>query len=297
MNMEVVAGAASVSQLVAYSFSSLRYLQQLYTEIKICGSAYRNEEASLSLLLNVIRDLEKQGVSDSDPILPILIDVSRLACEILHLLQPRRLLGFNWTPFTKQDELKSAFRALDRQQKLLHLRVSGEALTTLRAAVNRQGTDLSLAPSNTMPTTPSKVICPISCSKLVFMIANSRQLSVSNNNVDGVDEVVNRHDSLAGEIDVNDNTICLTALQQVGNREQMSEERMAGIKHEQLTLVAEKASNTKSDKGKEQTTTPATSQGAAQGGGVLVTVSSEERANETEFMRRKRVDHYNKRLE
>jgi hypothetical protein len=85
--MEMVAGAASVTQLVAYSFSSIRYLQRLYNELKAHGSSYRDEETNLRLLLDVIRGLCQKGVKDNDPILPILVDLTGLACDILHLLQ------------------------------------------------------------------------------------------------------------------------------------------------------------------------------------------------------------------
>jgi hypothetical protein len=136
--MEMVAGAASVSQLVAYSLSSARYLQRLYSEIRTHGSTYRNEESNLSLLLDVVQGFSKQGVSNTKFILPILIDISTLACEIMHLLQPRKLWGVDWTPFTKQDALRAAFESLDKKQKLLHLHVSqanGKALTAIQHAL------------------------------------------------------------------------------------------------------------------------------------------------------------------
>jgi hypothetical protein len=155
--MDVVAGVASVSQLIAYSLSSAHCLQQLYSELKNFGTAYRNEEANVCLLLHVIKGISDQGVADSDPILPILLDISRLACEILHLLQPRRLWGINWTPLTRQDELKSSFTALDKKQKLLHLTVSGETLTALRTGLSRQGSFFSLDPTHAMDTPSAKV--------------------------------------------------------------------------------------------------------------------------------------------
>jgi len=144
--MDAIAGAASVSQLVAYSFSSIRYLQQLYTELKTGNSVYRNEEKNISLLLDVIKRLSSQNVPDSDPILPILIDISGLACEILHLLRPKRLLGYNWTSFTTQDKINLAFESLDKKRKLLHLYISqanNEALVALRETVEKQNANHS----------------------------------------------------------------------------------------------------------------------------------------------------------
>jgi hypothetical protein len=137
--MEVIAGAASVSQVVVYSFSSIRYVQELYVRLKGCGSAYRDEETNLSLLLDIIRSLSSQGVKDNDPILPILIEIARLACEILHLLKPRILLGLNWTPLTKQDELKSTLQTLETKRKLLHLhlaRANSKVLVAIQESVD-----------------------------------------------------------------------------------------------------------------------------------------------------------------
>lgn len=160
--MEIVSGIASISQIAVYSLSSVRYLQQLYIELKNSRAAYRNEEANVCLLLHVVKGLSDQGVADSDPILPVLLDICRLACEILHLLQPRRLLGINWTPLIRQDELKSSFEALGNNQKLLHLHVSGETLKAIRTRFSRQGSDFSLASTLLMTAPRSKVSSPYS---------------------------------------------------------------------------------------------------------------------------------------
>jgi hypothetical protein len=131
--MDMVAGAASVSQLFAYSVSSTRYLQELYTQLKAGDSVYRDGENKISLLLNVIKRLSShQQIKDSDPIRPVLIDISRLACQLLHLLQPKRILGYNWTALMARDKIDSAFKALDENRKLLHLCVSQASNDTLR---------------------------------------------------------------------------------------------------------------------------------------------------------------------
>ena len=121
-----------------------------------------NEETNISLLLDVIKDLSKQGIEDSNPILPVLIDISGLACEILCLLQPKRLLGFNWAPFAKQDKLKAAFEALDKKRKLLHLHMShanNSALSALQEAFHKQqdGTSLALQHPMAPPITATSV--------------------------------------------------------------------------------------------------------------------------------------------
>jgi hypothetical protein len=163
--MEVVGNVASVSQVVVYSFSTFRCLQKLYVELKSCGSAYHDEESNLSLLLGVIKSLSKQGVNDNNPILPVLIEICRLACEILHLLQPRILWGINWTHLAKQEELKSAFQALEKKRELLHLHLAqanNATLAALQEAVRKQqpNTQPNTVPPHEMVQSPPQSTVP-----------------------------------------------------------------------------------------------------------------------------------------
>jgi hypothetical protein len=140
MIMEVIGGAASVSQLVVYISSSARTLHRLYTELRNGDSAYRNEETNIGLLLNILQRLERQDLEDHNPVLPVLIAISGLACQVLNLLQPRKVFGINWTPITAQDKLNSAFESLDKKRRLLHLYVSQthhDALVDLRETIDR----------------------------------------------------------------------------------------------------------------------------------------------------------------
>ncbi|KAH3907386.1 hypothetical protein HBI56_157610 [Parastagonospora nodorum] len=268
--MDIVAGAASVSQLIAYSLSSAHCLQQLYNELKNFGTSYRNEETNVCLLLDVIKGLSDQGVDDSDPILPILLDISRLACEILHLLQPRRLLGINWTPLTKQDELKSSFGALDKKQKLLHLRVSGETLTALRT-VSRQGSFFSLAPTHTMATPPPP------------------KFTCNNNNIRGVQEVLCGYEVRPIDAEVNNNDVSFMSVNRAGNKNELSGEQIVKIVSEQATHSSEKAAN---DAAKQD---QAGNQGAT-GGRVMLSAFCEggrsEQSDFTRNMRNKRLNHF-----
>jgi hypothetical protein len=156
--MEVIASVSSVSQLVAYSFSSFQYVQRLYTALKNGHSTYRNEETNIVLLLDVIKRLPSQNINDSDAILPILIDISGLACEILHLLQPKQFLGINWTPITGPNKLVSAFEALNKKERLLHLYItqaSNEALAAIQKAVGGPSANTSLSSPDIMASPPS----------------------------------------------------------------------------------------------------------------------------------------------
>jgi len=156
LNMEMIAGIASVSQLVAYSFSSFRCLFRLYVEIKN-DSEYRTESTYIVLLLDIIKHLSSQKIEDSDPVLPVLIDISELVCEIRRHLQPRSLWGFNWISGISRDLARSAFDALDKKRALLHLYISqtnNNTLATLQKTIDRQVDSTNLVLQHKMAEPP-----------------------------------------------------------------------------------------------------------------------------------------------
>ncbi|EUC34188.1 hypothetical protein COCCADRAFT_25671 [Bipolaris zeicola 26-R-13] len=140
-NMELVGCAASVSQLLVYLSSSATSLQRLYTELIHCNSTYCDEAINIRLLLHTIQRLGQQQVNDNDdhsPVLPVLISISGIACQVLHLLKPKRIFGIDWAPVTSQDKISSAFETLDKKRNLLQLYISQEhqeALLDLRQTV------------------------------------------------------------------------------------------------------------------------------------------------------------------
>jgi hypothetical protein len=153
--MEVIGGAASVSQLMVYISSSVRALHRLYTELHDGDSAYCDEEINIGLLLNILQRLARQGIEDHHHVLPVLIAISGVACEVLNLLQPRKVLGINWAPLTAQAKLKAAFESLNKKRRLLHLYVSQthhDALVNLRETIERSSMTV---PSHRTPHAPS----------------------------------------------------------------------------------------------------------------------------------------------
>ncbi|KAF2849547.1 hypothetical protein T440DRAFT_508702 [Plenodomus tracheiphilus IPT5] len=148
--MEVIAGIASASQIVAYSISCAHYLAQLHSELKDSHSTYSSEETKINLLLDVIRRLPTQNIQGVDPILRILVDISGLACEILYLLQPKGSWT-RWTTIPLRNKLALAFEVLDRKEKLLHLYItqaSHSALEDMRTSIN--GHLIASSPAYTM---------------------------------------------------------------------------------------------------------------------------------------------------
>ncbi|KAF2827812.1 hypothetical protein CC86DRAFT_404855 [Ophiobolus disseminans] len=225
--MEVIAGAASVSQLVAYSFSSIRYLQQLYTELNTGDSVYRNEEKNVGLLLGVIKRLTDQNIQDTDPILPILIDISGLACEILSLLLPKRRFGYNWTALTAQNKIKAAFETLDKKQKLLQLymlQANNDALFAIRTIIDQQS------------------IKPLSCTSTM----NSRPaITVERNFNESYLETGSGHEA-ALQSNHNDSTILTKEVVVDGNRAENSEATRLKVQRREVELARARltASNT-----------------------------------------------------
>jgi hypothetical protein len=132
ITMEVVSCAASVSQLVVYIASSSRKLERLCHEIRDGFAIYREEESNICLLLNILQRLSQRAIADAEPILPVLIAISGIACQVLYLLQPNKIFGINWTPITAHEKISAAFLSLDKKRKLLHLYLSQAHYDALR---------------------------------------------------------------------------------------------------------------------------------------------------------------------
>ncbi|KAI8932231.1 hypothetical protein NX059_011110 [Plenodomus lindquistii] len=139
--MDVIAGVASVAQLGAYSLSTVRSLQQLYTELENRKSNYHDEERNISLLLRIIQRLASRDIKDCDHIIPILLDISGLACQILHLLRPKNRTAFFLSAFTNPGKLNLALEALDKKRPLLQLyisQVNNDTLAELHERLDKQ---------------------------------------------------------------------------------------------------------------------------------------------------------------
>ena len=138
--MELVGYAASISQLAVYLTSSAVSLKKLYTELRNGDSTYHSDATNIELLLNIFQRLRDQKIDNHDPVLPVLIAISGLATELLHLLQPRKKFGINWAPIIRQDKITSAFESLDKKRRILHLYISQAhqaALIDLRETIDK----------------------------------------------------------------------------------------------------------------------------------------------------------------
>jgi len=140
--MEVIGCAASVSQLLVYVTSCSLSLHRLCSVLRRGRSIYRDDETNINLLLKILDRLPGQSKQADDPIIPILLAISGIACQALHLLRPKTICGIDWTPLISQDKIQLAFQSLDKQRRLLHLYISQahhEALIDLRDTIGRSG--------------------------------------------------------------------------------------------------------------------------------------------------------------
>lgn len=219
--MEVVAGAASISQLVAYSFSSIRYLRQLHAELTSDNSVYHNEERNISLLLGVLNRLTTQSITHSDSVLPILIDISGIACDLLNLLRPKRLLGYNWTTLTARDRTTAAFEALDRKQNLLHLYISQANNDALAAIYETMNQDTQHTPT-----------------QATYVRAT---VSVKNNNVEGYSETGSGYESeVQPNVEDHGNNVPAGGTLFSGNKTQNEQATILALQGRQAEIASQK---------------------------------------------------------
>ncbi|CBX95717.1 hypothetical protein IAQ61_004550 [Plenodomus lingam] len=144
--MEAISIAASVSQIVVYSVSSIHYLRKLTSELTQGSSAYYEEEKSIRSLLDIVSRLYLQNeIDDSDHLLSILLDISRVSCDILHCFRPKIVWGLNLAPIINKDKILSSLALLDTKRKLLHIH---NTLSLLQPGHQRHQTRSTMAQQN-----------------------------------------------------------------------------------------------------------------------------------------------------
>lgn len=95
MTMDVVSGIASVSQLVAYSYSTAQILKKLFHLTRRQSSWLRRHQSNVRITLAIVESLSQKAASGS--ILEILVEVAKTAQSTLNLIsrsQKPGLFGF-----------------------------------------------------------------------------------------------------------------------------------------------------------------------------------------------------------
>ncbi|KAF2231983.1 hypothetical protein EV356DRAFT_506169 [Viridothelium virens] len=122
--MDIVGATASIAQLAAYCKSACQHLWQVYKAVRNGPAAFSDQSLNISILLNIIDRVRNQESFQERVILPLLVDISTLACKIHSLLERRGLFGLHWALFTKCEALSEAFTSLSAKRDLLHLHIS-----------------------------------------------------------------------------------------------------------------------------------------------------------------------------
>lgn len=123
-DMEIVGGAASSLQLVAYGHVVTQRLVQLFKAVQEGPQVCRQQGSNIRFLLDLIRRICDSEAPDIDAILPLLISTANIANSLLNLLQPPSTLYSRWLWISKGGEIEDTFRALNDKTRLLQLHIS-----------------------------------------------------------------------------------------------------------------------------------------------------------------------------
>ncbi|KAI9660654.1 MAG: hypothetical protein M1821_010006 [Bathelium mastoideum] len=129
--MDIIASTASVAQLVAYSHSAVQKLFRLHQAVRNGPTSYSDQKTNISILLHIVRRISRQGILQEELVLPILVEISAIACRIECLLNQKGIFGYHWTSLGSCKTLSEAFFSLNTKRDLLHLCISGENQETL----------------------------------------------------------------------------------------------------------------------------------------------------------------------
>ena len=157
--MEIVAGAASLTQLSAYAYSTTRRLIDLYKAAQEGPSFCREQSCNIRFLLRSIQRICSLEAPDTDSLLPLLISIADLSSSILNLLGPTGALRNKWLWVSKSRQFEEAFQALGEKTNLLQLCIA-ERTYTLVGAISRNSDQKMNA--NRSTGTPS-VRIPLRC--------------------------------------------------------------------------------------------------------------------------------------
>ena len=122
--MDVAAGVASVTQLVAYGHVVIRHLVQLYKAAQEGPSFCRVQHFNIGILLESVQRICTNETQNTDSILPLLIATTELACSLLNWLQPKGALHNRWLWISKAREIESLFCALNDKTRLLQFHIT-----------------------------------------------------------------------------------------------------------------------------------------------------------------------------
>ena len=122
--MDIVGGAANVTQLVAYSGALVQRLVKLYKASSEAPSFCRNQRIMICFLLESVQRISLDDSLDIDIILPILVGITGLANSLLDLLEPKGIWYRHLHWISKGTDIDNGLRALNDKTHLLQLHMT-----------------------------------------------------------------------------------------------------------------------------------------------------------------------------
>ena len=200
--MDIVAGTASVTQLVAYSHVAVQRLVQLYKSAQEGSSFCRTQRSNIGFLLESIHRICTGETPNPDSILPLLITTAGLTTSLLILLKPKGTLYNRWLWITKGQEIESAFSALNDKTRLLQLHITERTynlVADLQTHIKNMNQDPNCRPSQRdqlVCANPEFQIDPSSRSRILFfhLLVSSNLVTI----VQRLQKCYGRHDLQLG---------------------------------------------------------------------------------------------------
>jgi len=136
--MDIVSGIAGITQLVAYSHSTIKVLMKLYKLVRGGPSILQNHASSVNTLLSVIQSLQQRPAPDH--IIAVLVEIATLAQDASNLItnsQSRGFLGAGWSAVYNTPDLAGVFATMREKRDLLHLAVTANIQAMTGSVIDR----------------------------------------------------------------------------------------------------------------------------------------------------------------
>lgn len=118
--MEVVGAAASISQLAVYVYSAATRVRYLYQASQSSAFSTKSQLEELEALLKILDRISKSHApSDSEILIPILINIAETAQKLYNWLNHAGTIYQRLILFTRTVEVEETFRILHQKCNLL----------------------------------------------------------------------------------------------------------------------------------------------------------------------------------
>lgn len=141
--MEILGGAASITQLAVYTNSAWKICTRLYVELKGGPASWQEHRTNLKHLIHIISRIstlsERAQLDTSDQIAELVHDLFELAEEALRTIgrANEKIFGVRWFLIGATELLDRTFESLKTKREILSLILQSETLTKQSYTVPR----------------------------------------------------------------------------------------------------------------------------------------------------------------